>query len=214
MKTTTGMSPDRFRRWLPSNIFIYSGYFSRQKDLHIRSGCNERYFRRPGNLQIKNRSFALFYGSSGHVGNMAISTSKLSVTPLWEKNIFPESSSCVDTGRMLVPKDTIKNCASTLLHFTEGVKSHLFVTWRPSYSKIYLVRFSVVHQSNAFAIISFSLGFSCTFWLFYASPSVPWSALSSFQRLSIIIYKPDVAGPSFALTITLWNFWSCSPHLD
>ena len=196
------------------NIFTSSRYFSRQKDLHIRSGCNERYFRRPGNLQIKNRSFALFYGSSGDLGNMAISMSKLSLAPFSKIHICSESSLCVDSWITLVPKDTIKNCASTLLHFTEGVESHLFVTWRPSYSKMYLVRFSVVHQSNAFAIISFSLGFSCTFWLFYAPPSVPWSALSSFRRLSIIIYKLDVAGPSFALTITIWNFWSCSPHLD
>ena len=67
MKTTTCPSPERFQGCLPWNIFASSRYFSRQKDLHIRSGCNERYFRRPGNLQIKNRSFALFYGSSGHV---------------------------------------------------------------------------------------------------------------------------------------------------
>ena len=196
------------------DIFTSSRYFSRQKDLHIRSGCNERYFRRPGNLQIKNRSFALFYGSRGHLANMAISISQLSPAPFSKIHIFPESSLCVDSWKMLVPKDTIKNCASTLLYFTKRVESHLFVTWRPSYSKIYLVRFSVVHQSNLFAIISFSLGFSFTFWLFYAPASVPWSTLSSFQRLSIIIYKPDVAGPSFAFTIMLWNFWSCSPHLD
>ena len=107
------------------DIFTSSRYFSRQKDLHIRSGCNERYFRRPGNLQIKNRSFALFYESSGHLGNMAISMSQLSLAPFSKIHIFPESSSCVDTGRMLVPKDTIKNCASTLLYFTEG---HFFVT--------------------------------------------------------------------------------------
>ena len=122
------MSPERLRRWLPSNIFIYSRYFSRQKDLHIRSGCNERYFRRPGNLQIKNRSFALFYESSGHLGNMAISMSQLSLAPFSKIHVFPESSSCLDTGRMLVPKDTIKNCASTLLYFTERMGSHLFVT--------------------------------------------------------------------------------------
>ena len=174
MRTTTGMSPERFRGWLPWNIFTSSRYFSRQKDLHIRSGCNERYFRRPGNLQIKNRSFALFYGSSGDLGNMAISMSQLSLAPFSKIHIFPESSLCVDSWKMLVPKDTIKNCASTLLYFTKRVESHLFVTWRPPYSKIYLVRFSVVHQSNVFAIISFSLGFSCTFWLFYASVSVPW----------------------------------------
>ena len=146
------------------DIFTSSRYFSRQKDLHIRSGCNERYFRRPGNLQIKIVPLRCFMDQAGMFQSIITSTSKLSVTPLWEKNIFPESSSCVDTGRMLVPKDTIKNCASTLLYFTEGVESHLFVTWRPPYSKIYLVRFSVVHQSNLFAIISFSLGFSCTFW--------------------------------------------------
>ena len=207
-------SPEVFQCCPGLDIFTSSRYFSRQKDLHIRSGCNERYFRRPANLVIKNRSFALFHGSADMFQSTITSISKLSVTPLWEKNIFPESSSCVDTGRMLVPKDTIKNCASTLLYFTERMGSHLFVTWRPSYSKIYLVRFSVVHQSNAFAIISFSLGFSCTFWLFYAPASVPWSTLASFQRLSIIIYKPDVAGPSFAFTIMIWNFWSCSPHLD
>ena len=125
MKTTTCTSPEEFRGCLPWDIFTSSRYFSRQKDLHIRSGCNERYFRRPGNLQIKNRSFALFYGSSGDLGNMAISMSKLSLAPFSKIHIFPESSSCVDTGRMLVPKDTIKNCASTLLYFTEG---HFFVT--------------------------------------------------------------------------------------
>ena len=119
------MSPEEFRGCLPSNNFTSSGYFSRQKDLHIRSGCNERYFRRPGNLQIKNRSFALFYESSRHLGNMAISMSQLSLAPFSKIHIFPESSSCVDTGRMLVPKDTIKNRASTLLRFTEG---HSFVT--------------------------------------------------------------------------------------
>ena len=107
------------------DIFTSSRYFSRQEDLHIRSGCNERYFRRPANLVIKNRSFALFHGSADMFQSTITSISKLSVTPLWEKNIFPESSSCVDTGRMLVPKDTIKNCASTLLYFTEG---HFFVT--------------------------------------------------------------------------------------
>ena len=161
------------------DIFTSSRYFSRLKDLHIRSGCKERYFRRPGNLQIKNRSFALFYGSSGDLGNMAISISKLSLAPFSKINICPESSLYVDIGKTLVPKDTIKNCASTLLRFTERVESHLFVTWRPPYSKIYLVRFSVVHQSNLFAIISSSLGFSCTFWLFYAPPSVPWSTSAS-----------------------------------
>ena len=207
------MSPERFPRWLPSNNFTSSGYFSRQKDLHIRSGCNERYFRRPGNLQIKNRYFALFHGSADMFQRIITSTSKLSVTPLWEKNIFPESSSCVDTGRMLVPKDTIKNCASTLLCFTERVESNHLVTWRSSQSKIYLVRISVVQQSNSIPIISFSLEFSCTFWLFYAPASVSWSTLASFQRLSIIIYKPDVAGPSFAFTIMIWICWSCSLHL-
>ena len=127
---------------------------------------------------------------------MAISMSKLSVAPFSKIHICSESSLCVDSRIMLVPKDTIKNCASTLLRFAGRVESHLFVTWRPPYSKIYLVRFSVVHQSNLFAIISFSLGFSCTFWLFYAPPSVPWSTLSSFQRLSIIIYKPGTLQPA------------------
>ena len=56
---------------------------------------------------------------------MAISMSKLSLAPFSKINICPESPLCVDTGRMLVPKDTIKNCASTLLYFTEG---HFFVT--------------------------------------------------------------------------------------
>ena len=102
------MSPEEFRGCLPSNNFTSSGYFSRQKDLHIRSGCNERYFRRPGNLQIKNRSFALFYGSSGDLGNMAISMSKLSLAPFSKIHICPESSLCVDSWRMLVPKDAIK----------------------------------------------------------------------------------------------------------
>ena len=196
------------------DIFTSSRYFSRQEDLHIRSGCNERYFRRPGNFQIKNRSFALFYGSSGDLGNMAIGMSKLSLAPFSKIHICSESSLCVDSWRMLVPKDTIKNCASTLLRFARRVESHFFVKWRPPYSKIYLVRFSVVHQSNLFAIISFSLGFSCTFWLFYAPASVPWSTLASFQRLPIIIYKPDEAGPSFALADNDMEFWSCSPHLD
>ena len=119
------MSPEEFRGCLPSNNFTSSGYFSRQKDLHIRSGCNERYFRRPGNLQIKNRSFALFYESSGHLGNMAISMSQLSLAPFSKIHIFPESSSCVDTGRMLVPKDTIKKLRFdvALFHRASGVES-------------------------------------------------------------------------------------------
>ena len=119
------MSPERFRRWLPSNIFIYSRYFSRQKDLHIRSGCNERYFRRPGNLQIKNRSFALVYGSRGHLGDSHIISAQLSLPPFTKIHIFPESSLCVDSWRMLVPKDTIKNCASTFLYFIKRVELHL-----------------------------------------------------------------------------------------
>ena len=102
--------------------------------------------------------------SSGDLGNMAISISKLSLAPFSKINICPESSLCVDTGITLVPKDTIKNCASTLLRFTERVASHLFVTWRPSYSKMYLVRFSVVHQSNSFAMILCSLGVFMPCW--------------------------------------------------
>ena len=112
------------------DIFTSSRYFSRQKDLHIRSGCNERYFRRPGNLQIKNRSFALFHGSADMFQSTITSISKLSVTPLWEKNIFPESSSCVDTGRMLVPKDTIKNCASTLFISQRDILLLHWPLWR------------------------------------------------------------------------------------
>ena len=108
VKNNDMLSPEEFRRCLPSNIFTSSRYFSRQKDLHIRSGCNERYFRRPGNLQIKNRSFALFYGSSDNLGNMAISMSKLSLAPFSKINICPESSLYVDIGKTLVPKDTIK----------------------------------------------------------------------------------------------------------
>ena len=56
---------------------------------------------------------------------MAISMSKLSVAPFSKIHICSESSLCVDTEIMLVPKDTIKNRASTLLRFTEG---HSFVT--------------------------------------------------------------------------------------
>ena len=132
MKTTTGMSPREFRGCLPWNIFTSSRYFSRQKDLHIRSGCNERYFRRPGNLQIKNRSFALFYESSGHLGNMAISMSQLSLAPFSKINICPESSLCVDIGKSLVPKFPIKNRASALFRVLKRIKSHLFVPWSSS----------------------------------------------------------------------------------
>ena len=114
------MSPEEFRGCLPSNNFTSSGYFSRQKDLHIRSGCNERYFRRPGNLQIKNRSFALFYGSSGDLGNMAISMSKLSLAPFSKIHICSESSLCVDSWITLVPKDTIKNWCFDVASFHRG----------------------------------------------------------------------------------------------
>ena len=82
-----------------------------------------------------------------------MSISKLSLAPFSKITICPESLLCVDIKKTLVPKDTIKNCASTLLRFIERVESHLFDTWRPSYSKIYLARFSVVHQSNSFAMI-------------------------------------------------------------
>ena len=114
------LSPGEFRRCLPSSIFTSSRYFSRQKDLHIRSGCNERYFRRPGNLQIKNRSFALFYGSSGDLGNMAISMSKLSLAPFSKIHICSESSLCVDSWITLVPKDTIKNWCFDVASFHRG----------------------------------------------------------------------------------------------
>ena len=102
--------------------------------------------------------------SSGDLGNTAISMSKLSLAPFSKINICPESSLYVDIGKTLVPKDTIKNCASTSVRFTERVESHLFVTWKPSYSKMYLVRFSVVHQSNSFAMILCSLGVFMPCW--------------------------------------------------
>ena len=95
---------------------------------------------------------------------MAISISKFSLAPFSKINICPESSLYVDIGKTLVPKDTIKNSASTLVRFTERVESHLFVTWKPSYSKMYLVRFSVVHQSNSFTMILCSLGFFMPCW--------------------------------------------------
>ena len=69
---------------------------------------------------------------------MAISISKLSLAPFSKINICPESSIYSDIGKTLVPKDTIKNCASTLVRFTERVESNHLVTWRPSYSKMYL----------------------------------------------------------------------------
>ena len=125
-------SPEVYQCSPGLDIITSSRYFSRQKDLHIRSGCNERYFRRQGNLQIKNRSFALFYGSSGDLGNTAISMSKLSLAPFSKIHICSESSLCVDSWITLVPKDTIKNCASTSLRFTERVESHHLVTWRSS----------------------------------------------------------------------------------
>ena len=95
---------------------------------------------------------------------MAISISKLSLASFSKINICSESSLCVDIRKTLVPKDTTKNCASTLLRFTQRVESHLFVTGMPSYSNMYLVRFSVVYQSNLFAMILCSLGVFTPCW--------------------------------------------------
>ena len=119
-------SPEVFQCCPGLDIFTSSRYFSRQKDLHIRSGCNERYFRRPGNLQIKNRSFALFYGSSGNLGNMAISMSKLSLAPFSKIHICSESSLCVDSWITLVPKDTIKKLVLRRCFISQREWSHTF----------------------------------------------------------------------------------------
>ena len=81
------------------------------------------------------------------------SKSKPSLAPFSEINMYPESSLCIDFGKMLVPEFPTKKSCFDVASFIERLESHLFVTWRLSYSKMYLVRFSVVNQSNSFAMI-------------------------------------------------------------
>ena len=85
--------------------------------------------------------------------NIVMGISQPSLAPFSEINMYPESSLCVDFGKMLVPEFPIKKSCFDVASFIERLESHLFVTWRLSYSKMYLVRFSVVHQSNSVAMI-------------------------------------------------------------
>ena len=90
---------------------------------------------------------------------MVMTISQPSLLPFSDIKIFPESSLWVDFGKSLAPKLPIKNRPSTVLRVIQGVGSHLFVSWGPSHSKIYLIRIPVVNQLNTVAIIFWVLDF-------------------------------------------------------
>ena len=101
--------------------------------------------------------------------------------PFSKINVSQESPLCVDIGKSLVPKFPIKNRASTLFRVLKRIKSHLFVPWSSSESKMYLVRISVVHQLKSVTIILCLLGF------FMYILVVLWPGFNLIADLGIIV---------------------------
>ena len=108
---------------------------------------------------IKNRPSTVLCVIQGVGSHLFVTISQPSLVQFSEINIFPEISLCVDFVKSLAPQFPNKNRPSTVLRVIQGVGSHLFVTWGPSYSKIYVIRIPVVHQLKTVAIILWLLDF-------------------------------------------------------